>query len=175
MSTGIRIDQQPVTTWRNCTPPRDHGNYRPFPGTVCLISGPGEYDRGEFMYHEAQILWCDDTFVLHQSSGCRPVVDRWDNVKCKPVESTPVLVSLPIYWDGGLDWTPAVRDVDKVARPATLGRAVCLGTPSDYRIIGFRTDNEAVIDAETHDGVVWHEDGTAVFAKYAVLKKETDQ
>jgi hypothetical protein len=180
-----------ASIWDKCTQvadadgtplePESAGAYRPFPGTTCLINVPYEYDDcGKYLYHEARVLWCDNMFVAHQQKGGEPAVHKWDEVRCKPLNSTPLkpegpeLISLPIHRQER-EIMPTVR-VDGEHYAAYLDKRVQIDTGDSCRIVGFRTDGKAVIDGETVVASLWYSlDGDVVFATHAVLKKETDQ
>jgi hypothetical protein len=83
------------------------------------------------------------------------------------------MISLPIDWQ---DTTPRVSYGTDRYRLAGLGYSVVLDGVT-YRIVGFRTDNKAVVDCNTHVVALWHETftGGVIFATHAVLKKETDR
>jgi hypothetical protein len=159
--------------------PEATGAYRPFPGTTCLINVPYEYDDcGKYLYHEARVLWCDNMFVAHQQKGGEPAVHKWDEVRCKPLNSTPLkpegpeLISLPIHWKS----YPVLIVDDKAEAVASLGRLVTVNMHY-YRIVGFRTDNKTAMGCHTHVVYLWHETftGRVIFATHAVLQKETVQ
>jgi len=65
-----------------------NNTYRPDAGTVCQMSVPNEDDDAGYAYHETEILWSDDTFVVSKVAGCWPVVHKWDHVICKPNAET---------------------------------------------------------------------------------------
>lgn len=64
-----------------------HSTYRPDAGTRCLLSGPNEDDNTGYVFHETTILWRNDTFVLYGIEGYWPVLNKWDHVRVKPLES----------------------------------------------------------------------------------------
>ena len=65
-----------------------NSTYRPEAGTLCLVSGPNCDDYDGYTFGQMDILWRDDIFVLYRTEGCWPVLNKWDHVLCKPIEST---------------------------------------------------------------------------------------
>lgn len=61
--------------------------YRPDVGTTCLMSGPNCDNYDGYTYTEVMILWRDDLFVVYRKPGCWPVVNKWDHVLAKPLDS----------------------------------------------------------------------------------------
>lgn len=63
----------------------DGCTYRPDVGTTCLLSGPNCDNDDGYTYIEVEILWKDDLFVAYRHKGCWPVVNKWEHIRCKPV------------------------------------------------------------------------------------------
>jgi hypothetical protein len=83
------------------------------------------------------------------------------------------MISLPIDRRGGLAHV-CPRGLRSVAFLDKRVLATSEGLP--YWIVGFRSDDKAVVDARTHDCSLWYTvAGKIVYATHAVLKKETDQ
>lgn len=61
--------------------------YRPDAGTVCLVSGPNQDNEDGYTYGETTILWRNDTFVLYGNPGYWPVLNKWDHILAKPVDT----------------------------------------------------------------------------------------
>ncbi len=65
----------------------DGQTYRPEAGTRCLFSGPHMDDENGYVYHEVEVLWRDDLFVVYRVDGCWPNVHKWEHVRAKPIPS----------------------------------------------------------------------------------------
>ena len=61
--------------------------FRPEVGSTCLLTGPNCDNYNGYVFTTVEILWCDDLFVVYRSPDCWPVVNKWDHVLAKPLES----------------------------------------------------------------------------------------
>ena len=65
----------------------DKNTYFPKAGETCLFSGPNCDDENGFVYLEVEVLWADETFIITRIPGCWPIVNKWEHIRCKPVET----------------------------------------------------------------------------------------
>ncbi len=65
----------------------DKNTYFPKVGETCLFSGPNCDDENGFVYVSVEVLFADETFIITRTPGCWPVVNKWEHVRCKPLEA----------------------------------------------------------------------------------------
>jgi len=61
-----------------------NSTYRPDVGERCLISGPNMDDEDGYVFYETEILWKNETFVLHGNPGRWPNLNMWQQIIAKP-------------------------------------------------------------------------------------------
>ena len=65
----------------------DGNTYFPKAGETCLFSGPHGDDESGFVYISVEVLWTDETFILTRIPGCWPGVNKWEHIRCKPINA----------------------------------------------------------------------------------------
>lgn len=66
----------------------ESSTFRPDVGERCLMSGPNMDDDDGYIFHETEVLWKDDKFVLYGNKGMWPILNKWDHIIAKPLETT---------------------------------------------------------------------------------------
>lgn len=68
----------------------ENSTYRPAAGTRCLLSGSNMDDDKGYVFVETTILWSNAMFVLYGIDGCWPVINKWDHILAKPIDTIAI-------------------------------------------------------------------------------------